>query len=228
MQVTIKQRAAVAPCAQSQMIFIDTLSLFEWLTYLDKVPMSFMLAIHTGGFICYQCELRTIDYREETTQAIKCSIIWFKKSYQHTTCWVCDHATCCVLLCFTLQHRITLLFCLTGASGESKQNQICVSHLLLSDFQCKTDTWQPCTTGCILLQSQDFIQLLWKALLLNGLNFFMPSELLKGLFVTEKKSYGSNQLWFPIRKVDRSPVPLLLSKQFLLRKTSPIRIPCLM
>ena len=139
-QVTIKQRAAMAPCTHSQIIFVDTLALSEWLTYLDQAPMSFMLAIHTGGFICFQCELQTTDYREEKTQAIQCCTTWLTENYQHTTCWVCDHATCCVLLCFTLQHRITLLFCPTGASGESKQNQMYVSHLLLSDFQCKIDT----------------------------------------------------------------------------------------
>lgn len=139
-QVTIKQRAAMALHAHSQIIFMDTLALSEWLTCLDKAPMSFMLAIHTGGFICFQCELRTTDYREETTQAMKCSITWLTENYQHTTCWICDHATCCILLCFTLQHRITLLSCLTGASGESEQNQMCVSYLLLSDFQWKIDT----------------------------------------------------------------------------------------
>lgn len=157
--------------------------------------------------------LRTMNYREETTQTIKCSINTSYKvlhHYQHTTCWVCDHATCCVLLCFTLQHGITLLFCPTGASGESKQNQMCVSHLLLSDFQCKIDTGQPCTTGCILVQSQDFIQLLWKAdisPITEWTPFLMPCGLFKGLFSAEKRAVGSNQLWFPVREMDWSPIP---------------------
>lgn len=48
----IKQRAAMALYTDAQIIFMDTLALSERLTYLDQVPMSFMLAIHTEGFIC--------------------------------------------------------------------------------------------------------------------------------------------------------------------------------
>lgn len=51
-QVIIKQRAAMAPYTDAQVIFIDTLALSKRLTYLDQVPMSFMLAIHTEGFMC--------------------------------------------------------------------------------------------------------------------------------------------------------------------------------
>lgn len=110
---------------------MDTLALSEWLTHLDLATMRFMLAIHTEVYICFPFDLKTTGYREEKTEAIKCSITWLTENYQHTTCWVCDHATCCVLLCFILQLRITLLFCPTGASGESKQNQMFFTSLAI-------------------------------------------------------------------------------------------------
>lgn len=72
-----------------------------------------------------------MDYRKQITQAKQCSMTWLTENYQHITCWVCDHATCCVLLCFTLQYRITLLFCSTGASRENKQNQKCLTSLTI-------------------------------------------------------------------------------------------------
>lgn len=51
-QVIVKQRTAMALYTDAQIIFMDTLAQFERLTYLDQVPMSFMLAIHTEGFLC--------------------------------------------------------------------------------------------------------------------------------------------------------------------------------
>lgn len=82
MRVTITQRAAMVPCTCSQIKFMDTLAPSEEMTYLDQAPMGFTLAIHTGGFICFQYELRKRDYTEGTKQARPCSITWLTEIYQ--------------------------------------------------------------------------------------------------------------------------------------------------
>lgn len=71
----------MAPCTQSQIIFMDTLALSEWLTHLDQATVRFMLAIHTEVYICFPFDLKTTDYREEKTEAIKCSITWLIEPY---------------------------------------------------------------------------------------------------------------------------------------------------
>lgn len=47
----------------------------------------------------------------------------------------------------------------------------------------------------------------------------MLSGLIKGLFLAEKRVIGSKQFWFPIRELAWRPVPLTLSRHFLLWKT---------
>lgn len=162
----------MVPCTCSQIKFMDTLALSEQTTYSGQAPMSFTLATHTGGFICFQYKLRKRGHREGTRP---CSITWLTEIYQHITCWVCDHATCCVFLCFTLQCRITLFLCpTTGASGESKQIKH-VFHIsyyrifsgkLIHDNPAQKNAFYFCHKTL-----SSFFEKLMSALLLNGLLF---------------------------------------------------------
>lgn len=165
----------MVPCTCSQIKFMHILALSEQMRNSGRGPMGFTLAIPTGDFICFQYKLRKRGHRKGTKQVRPCSITWLTEIYQHTTCWVCDHATCCVFLCFTLQHRITLLFCpTTGASGESKQIEhvFYISHYqifsgkLIYDDPAQKNAFYFCHKTL-----SSFFEKLMSALSLNGLLF---------------------------------------------------------
>lgn len=141
---------------------------------------------------------------------------WLTENYQHTTCWVCDHATCCVLLCFTLQHRITLLICSTGASRENKQNQTCLTSLTIRFGSGRLTHDNPAQQSVFYYShkarwSQPYH---WMDSLFYA--FWAIQRLILGC----KKSHGIQLIMVSTQGTGlKSHPPLTFSRQFLLGKT---------
>lgn len=151
---------------------MDTLALSEQMVYSSQAPVSFTLA-----FTPEASYASSISSEKETIEKGQNKLDHAPShGSQRSTCWVCDHATCCVFLCFTLQHRITLLFFpTTGASGESKQTKH-VFHIsyyqIFSEKLINGNYTQKSAFYFCHKTLSSFFEKLMSALSLNGLLFW--------------------------------------------------------